>query len=199
MDATETIRRRYNRTALFYDWMDRMISPALREKVISMASGRVLEIGVGTGQNIKYYLPDCDVIGIDFSPRMLDKARQKLNRAKARIQLLEMDAQDLQFADNTFDTVIATCVFCSVPDPIQGLQEAKRVCKADGKIILLEHVRSNNPILGWFMDVVNPISLHVVGSNINRRTVDNILKSGLAIEQDLNITANILRLIIARP
>ena len=199
MDATETIRRRYNRTAAFYDWMDRMISPSLREKVISMAAGRVLEIGVGTGQNLPYYSSDCEVTGIDFSPRMLDKARQKSHHAKARIQLLEMNAQNLQFPDNTFDTVLATCVFCSVPDPIQGLQEARRVCKPNGKIILLEHVRSDNPILGLLMDLANPISLHVVGSNINRKTVDNILKSGLAIEQDINISANILRLIIARP
>ncbi|MDF2501875.1 MAG: Methyltransferase type 11 [Anaerosporomusa subterranea] len=162
MDATETIRRRYNRTALFYDWMDQMISPTLRGKVISMASGKVLEIGVGTGKNLKYY-------------------------------------QNLQFADNTFDTVTATCVFCSVPDPVRGLLEAKRVCKPDGKIILLEHVRSDNPVLGWLMDATNPISLHLVGSNINRRTVDNILEAGLTIEQDINVSANILKLIIARP
>jgi ubiquinone/menaquinone biosynthesis C-methylase UbiE len=199
VDATETIRRRYNRTALFYDWMDQMISPTLRGKVISMASGKVLEIGVGTGKNLKYYSPDCDVIGIDFSPGMLQQARKKMTSAKASVQLLEMDAQNLQFADNTFDTVTATCVFCSVPDPVRGLLEAKRVCKPDGKIILLEHVRSDNPVLGWLMDATNPISLHLVGSNINRRTVDNILEAGLTIEQDINVSANILKLIIARP
>ncbi|HBS58351.1 MAG TPA: SAM-dependent methyltransferase, partial [Firmicutes bacterium] len=132
ISQTDIIRNRYNRTALFYDWMDKMIPVKLRQRAIEQANGQVLEVGVGTGANLEYYLPGCEVTGIDFSPGMLRKARQKIVRAKVPVTLLEMDAEHMDFPDNTFDTVVATCVFCSIPDPVQGFREVKRVCKNGG-------------------------------------------------------------------
>lgn len=196
---TEIIRQRYNRTALFYDWMDKMIPVSLRKLAITQATGKVLEVGVGTGQNLPFYQGDCEVTGIDFSPAMLSKAKLKIEKANVPIDLLEMDAQAMTFADNTFDSVVATCVFCSVPDPVKGLQEIRRVCKKDGKIILLEHVRSEHPILGWMMDIMNPLSLYLVGSNINRDTVKNVIDAGIHLEDVQNLRGNIVKLIIARP
>lgn len=197
VDATEIIKRRYNRTSLFYDWMDQMIPSSLRQKVLNQATGKVLEVGIGTGTNIPYYPEGCEVTGIDFSPGMLAKARNKVHLAKVPITLLEMDAQNMKFPNNIFDTVIGTCVFCSVPDPIKGLKEVRRVCKPGGKIILLEHVRSENPILGLLMDLLNPVSLHLVGSNINRRTVENVQAAGIKIKQIDDYAGKILKLIIA--
>ncbi|HHW01647.1 MAG TPA: class I SAM-dependent methyltransferase [Thermoanaerobacterales bacterium] len=196
---TEVIRRRYDRTSIFYDWMDRMISPELRKKALSRASGKVLEVGVGTGNNFPYYPPGCEVTAIDFSPGMLARARKKLHLARAPIKLLEMDAQAMDFPDNTFDTVVATCVFCSVPDPVKGLAEVKRVCKPDGKIILLEHVRSESPVIGWLMDVLNPISLHLIGSNINRRTVQNVISAGIQLQKVEDLRGKIVKLIVGTP
>ena len=196
---TDSIRRRYNRTALFYDWMDKMIPVKLRRKAVELAKGKVLEVGVGTGTNLEFYLPGCEVIGIDFSPGMLAKAKAKLKKAIVPVKLLEMDAQHMTFSDNSFDTVIATCVFCSVPDPVQGLKEVKRVCKPGGSIILLEHVRSENPLWGWLMDVLNPVALRMIGSNINRQTVKNINTAGikpLIIEEH---SGKIIKLIVAAP
>jgi ubiquinone/menaquinone biosynthesis C-methylase UbiE len=89
-----------------------------------------------------------------------------------------MDVQALTFADNTFDTVITSCVFCSVPDPIKGLKEIRRVCKNGGKIIMLEHMRSDKKVTGKFMDLINFIPLHIWGANINRRTIGNLEKAG---------------------
>jgi ubiquinone/menaquinone biosynthesis C-methylase UbiE len=198
-EQTEIIKRRYNRTALFYDWMDRMISPALRRKALAHASGRVLEVGVGTGTNLPYYPAGCEVTGIDFSPGMLAKARQKVDLAKVPVTLLEMDAENMTFPDNTFDTVVATCVFCSVPDPVKGLQEVRRVCRPDGKIVLLEHVRSNSPVLGKMMDILNPVSLYLVGSNINRRTVKNIQTADIDILENEDVWGKIVKLIVAKP
>lgn len=180
-EETELTRKRYNRTSHFYDLMDRMINPELRTKAIRQASGKVLEIGVGTGSNLAFYLPGCEVTAIDLSPGMLEKAKAKVGEAKVPVQLMEMDAQNLKFADNTFDTVIATCVFCSIPDPIQGLKEIKRVCKPNSKVIFLEHVRSDNPILGMIMDALDPLTVHM-GPHINRRTVENIRTAGLKID-----------------
>jgi ubiquinone/menaquinone biosynthesis C-methylase UbiE len=179
--------------------MDRMISPALRRKVLALARGKVLEVGVGTGKNLPYYPPGCEVTGIDFSPRMLARARMKAPSAPVPVNLIEMDVQKLEFADDTFDTVVATFVFCSVPDPVKGLREIRRVCKPEGRIILLEHVRSENPLLGALMDLLNPIPLYLIGSNINRRTVENVKAAGLKIRDLTDIKGKIVKLIIASP
>ncbi|KKM11289.1 methyltransferase type 11 [Clostridiales bacterium PH28_bin88] len=198
-DQTEVIKRRYNRTALYYDWMDRMIDPSLRRKTLAYAQGKVLEVGVGTGKNLAYYPEGCEVTGIDFSPGMLARARKKVHLAKAPVTLIEMDAQHMDFPDDAFDTVVATCVFCSVPDPVKGLMEVRRVCKPGGRIILLEHVRSENPVLGKLMDLFNPVSLHLVGSNINRRTVENVRKAGINPTHIEDRFGKILKLIVATP
>lgn len=197
---TEIIKKRYNRTSRFYDCMDFMIKDATRQQVLSLARGRVLEVGVGTGKNLPFYPADCEVTGIDFSPGMLEKARGRAESLNLEVTLQEMDAQQMTFPDATFDTVVATCVFCSVPDPVQGLKEIKRVCKPGGQIILLEHVRSENPVLGVLMDLLNPVSLHLVGSNINRRTVENVRKSGLQTREVSDIGySKLVKLIIASP
>jgi ubiquinone/menaquinone biosynthesis C-methylase UbiE len=196
---TDVIRSRYNRTARFYDWMDKMIPDDIRQRAIAKATGRVLEVGVGTGKNLPYYREGCEVTGIDFSPGMLAKARQRVHLAQVPVTLLEMDAQRMTFPDNFFDTVVATCVFCSVPDPVQGLREVRRVCKPRGQIVLLEHVRSEKPLLGWLMDVLNPVSVYVIGSNINRRTVENVKVAGIDILQVEDVSGKIVKLIVARP
>ncbi|MEW6698590.1 MAG: class I SAM-dependent methyltransferase [Bacillota bacterium] len=198
-EQTETIKRRYNRTSLYYDWMDWMFPPPLRQKVLSYARGKVLEVGVGTGKNLPYYPAGCEVTGIDFSPGMLAKARKKVRLARVPVTLLEMDVQDMGFPDNSFDTVVATCVFCSVPDPVQGLREVRRVCKPGGQIILLEHVRSDHPIIGRLMDILNPLSLYLVGSNINRRTLENVREAGIKLTRIENIFSKIVKLIVATP
>nr|WP_256218159.1 class I SAM-dependent methyltransferase [Moorella thermoacetica] len=198
-ELTEIIKKRYNRTALFYDWMDRMIPAGLRRRVWQEARGRVLEVGVGTGANFPFYPSGCRVTAIDFSPGMLTRARQKLHLARVPVDLREMDVQHLEFDAATFDTVVATCVFCTVPDPVRGLQEVCRVCRPEGKIVLLEHVRSEHWLLGPLMDALNPLVLYLIGSNINRRTVINVRKAGIIIEREENLAGKIVKLIVGRP
>jgi len=81
-----------------------------------------------------------------------------------------MDVQQLAFPDNFFDTVFATFVFCSVPDPVLGVKELRRVCQPDGKLILLEHMRPGNPVLGFLFDLVDPFVVRMMGAHIIRRT-----------------------------
>lgn len=192
-------RQRYNRTSKFYDIMDRMIKSDIRKKILSQASGRVLEVGVGTGKNLEFYSPKCKITGIDLSPGMLEKAKERAQNLRITVSLLEMDAQNLQFPDDSFDTVVATCVFCSVPDPIKGLEEVKRVCKPEGKILLLEHVRSDNPLLGKLMDLLDPLTVRMIGPHINRRTLENISNAGLTIKRVEDQNFKILKYIMAKP
>ena len=126
---------------------------------------------------------------------MLRKARERIDKLNLSfpVSLKEMDTQQLDFPDDSFDYVVSTCVFCSVPDPVKGLKELKRVCKPDGKIIMLEHMRSENELLGKVMDLANPVPVSIWGANINRKTLENIEKAGLTIEENEELFHTIVR------
>jgi len=176
----ETIKKRYNRVARIYDILEYPMETGFskwREELLNQADGKTLEVGIGTGKNIPYYPEQVELTGIDFSPGMIEMAKKKV-KDKGNVHLQVMDAENMEFEDNSFDTVVTSCVFCSVPDPVQGLKEIRRVCKKEGKILMLEHVRSNHKVIGKMMDIVNPLPLHIYGANINRRTFDNLLKAG---------------------
>ncbi len=182
-EVTDKIRKRYDRVSRVYDkleyMMDSMVQTEWRLELMKELEGTVLEVGVGTGRNIEYYPNNIEITAIDFSPKMLEKAKRKADKYNKKVDLKLMDVQNLEFNDNTFDLIFTTCVFCSVPDPIRGLQEMKRVCKKEGKIIMIEHVRSEQKVLGLIMDVFNPVVVNTFGANINRRTVDNAKRAGL--------------------
>src|SRR5690625_4423533 len=101
--------------------MDHMIRNSCRKDLLENLQGNILEVGIGTGANLHYYPVNVHVTGIDFSPKMLAKAYEKVNRAKAKVVLREMDAQHIDFPDNTFDAVVSTYVFCSVPNSVNCL------------------------------------------------------------------------------
>jgi ubiquinone/menaquinone biosynthesis C-methylase UbiE len=200
-NETEVVRQRYDRGAWRYDlvvWpMELMAMSRFRRRLFSFVNGRrVLEIGVGTGKNLSLYHSEQHVDAIDFSPRMLARARRK--PVPPNVRLLEMDAQDLQYPDRTFDTVVSTCVFCSVPDPVRGLREIRRVLRPDGLAVFLEHVRPGNRWLGAIFDRLDPLVART-GPHINRRTLANIRAAGLDIQHDENLVSDIVKLVVARP
>ena len=123
---------------------------------------RVLEVGVGTGINADLYPPDCAVTGIDLSSSMLEKARERVARKGVRnVRLLQMDAANLKFADDSFDIVYAPYVIGVVPDPVAVTREMHRVCRGGGRIVILNHFRSNNPLMAWFERMISPLTVHV--------------------------------------
>lgn len=198
--ATSWARSKYDKHARRYDRNEgRLIPREWRELVISHARGRVLEVGVGTGQNLPLYDPRVidELVAIDFSPGMLAHAHNKPCRVP--LTLLEMDAQRLELPDASFDTVLATLVFCTVPDPVQGLREMRRVCKPGGRIVLLEHVRIDKPVIGSLMDLLNPLFRALMGENINRRTVEYVRLAGMNIDRVTNVKGELVKLIEARP
>ncbi|MBI2831450.1 MAG: class I SAM-dependent methyltransferase [Chloroflexi bacterium] len=196
---TDAVKRRYNRIAPFYDLVVGRAPIKWWELLWSKVEGKkILEVGVGTGRSFQLYPVNAEVTAIDFSPKMLSYARAKAQKHKLKVNLLEMNVQKIDFQSNAFDTVTASFVFCSVPDPVRGLTEVKRVCKPGGKVILLEHVRSENRVAASLMDMVNPLAFWMVGDNINRRTVEDVRASGLTVEQVTELAAGIFKLIEAR-
>jgi ubiquinone/menaquinone biosynthesis C-methylase UbiE len=199
---SDLTRKRYNRMAFLYDFleapMEHMRFAAWREKLRTGIRGeRALEVGVGTGKNLAYYPQNVRITAIDLSPKMLARARSKVAKSHLGVDLQEMDVQHLDFADHSFDTVFATFVFCSVPDPVAGLQELKRVCKPNGRLLLLEHMRPSNAIMGFMFDIFNPMVVRMMGANINRRTIDNIRTAGWQIQVEENLSSDIVRWIEA--
>jgi phosphatidylethanolamine/phosphatidyl-N-methylethanolamine N-methyltransferase len=206
VDDKETIqtKSRYDRIAPFYDLMEaiveRFVYRRWREKLWSRVRGeRVLEVGVGTGKNVPYYPAGAQVTAVDLSENMLQRARRRAQELSIAVDLHVMDAQRLDFPDASFDAVVASFVFCSVPDPVVGLRELARVVKPDGQILLLEHVRVNKPLIGRLMDWLDPFVLRLMGPHINRRTVENVKKAALEVEQvDELAPGGLFKLIVAR-
>jgi ubiquinone/menaquinone biosynthesis C-methylase UbiE len=204
LSSPDLIRRRYDRIAFIYDFMEapveRMRFSSWRQRLATRIVGpKALEVGVGTGKNLLYYPEDVAITAIDFSSRMLSRARRNAEKLGLGVKFLEMDVQNLAFPDHSFDTVFATFVFCSVPDPAAGLRELKRVCRPDGKLILLEHMRPGNPFLGFIFDVFNPLIVRMMGANINRRTINNIRQAGWQIKVQENLSGDIVKWIEATP
>ena len=203
LTATETARKRYDRIAPLYDMMEGFAEVLNHGKWRRLQWSKVegtdiLEVGVGTGKNFPWYPAGARVSAIDFSKRMLERARAKSDKDKVKVRLRQMDVQNLEFGDDSFDTVVASFVFCSVPDPVLGLHEIRRVCRPGGKVILLEHVLSSNRVLARLMNLANPLAVRMMGANINRRTADNVARSGLTIQKVTDLGAGIFKLIEAR-
>ena len=202
-DATALTRTRYQRIAPLYDKIESLMEGRFRpwrQKLWQSVRGpAVLEVGVGTGKNIEFWPANAEITAIDLTPGMLATARQRAMSLAWDADLRLGDVQLLEFPSASFDSVVATFVFCSVPDPVQGLREIGRVIRPGGQVLLLEHVRIDRPVIGKMMDAIAPIIVRLNGANINRRTIENIRIAGLQFEQveDLD-SMGMFKLILAR-
>ncbi|MDD1614452.1 MAG: methyltransferase domain-containing protein [Methylococcaceae bacterium] len=197
------IKKRYDRIAPYFEGLEAVMEGLFfknwRKRLWAKVDGyHILEVGVGTGKNFDYYPADARITAIDFSQEMLKQAAHKKARKNISVELNLMDAQSLSFADNSFDTVIGSFVFCSVPLPIKGLKELYRVCKPGGQVLLLEHVLSSKPVIAKIMNFMNPAIVALVGANINRNTIKNIKACGFASVRVDERSGDIIKLIEAR-
>jgi ubiquinone/menaquinone biosynthesis C-methylase UbiE len=198
---TALVRQRYDRAAGAYDvmtWpMEALAMDRYRRRLIAQLQGtRVLEVGVGTGRNLSLYPDTAHVDAIDFSPRMLERARHR--PARANIDLALMDVEQLEWPSESFDSVVSTCVFCSVPNPLRGLMEIRRVLRAGGRALFLEHMRPGAAWLAAIFDWLDPLVARR-GPHINRRTMETIRAAGLVVDREENLMSDVLKLVIAHP
>ena len=161
--SDSAIRRAYARWAPVYDQTFGIIADAGRVAatgVINTLDGRVLEVGVGTGISLPAYRRDLKITGIDLSPEMLAKARERVSRrALGNVEAIEqMDAGNMGFADESFDVAVAMYVMTVVPDPAQVLNELARVCRPGGTVILVNHFSTGAGVLGLAERLLTPLA-----------------------------------------
>ena len=146
------IRQRYDEQAETYDKtigiVDRLGGIGkLRREFLQRSKGNVLAVAIGTGIDLPFYPKSCNMTGIDVSEEMLAIARKRADRLHTGIDLQSMDAENLSFPDESFDTVTSTLALCTYPRPIETLREMARVCKPDGRLLFIEHGRSSSAVV----------------------------------------------------
>jgi len=156
----------YEKLASVYDFtFGPVLHPGRMDAIERMGirpGDRVLEVGVGTGINASLYPSDCSVTGVDFSGPMLEKARKRIARKGVRtVRLLQMDAANMKFADDSFDIVYAPYVISVVPDPVAVTREMHRVCRPGGRIVILNHFRSKARFGAWLERIIAPFTLYL--------------------------------------
>ena len=196
----ESTKNKWDFTSGFYDLLaygpERRWAPYKRDLFANM-SGRILFVAVGTGQDIRFFPPGKDIVGIDISPRMLEKARARAARYTGTIDLRVMDVHELGFEDDSFDQIVTSCTFCSVPDPVAGLAALRRVLKPDGLLYMFEHTGSHLFPFNLMLNVMTPL-WKPIGPEMNRDTVANVEKAGFEIKQVNNIYLDVVKTIVAR-
>lgn len=177
---------RWTILAPLYDRMSRKSEAAgmgaMRESLLAEASGRVLEIGGGTGVNLRYYEGVDSLVVTEPEPAMLRRLHDRVRGQAPRAEVVQAPAEDLPFEDASFDTVVSTLVLCGV-DQERSLGEVRRVLRPGGRLFFLEHVRSDDPGLARLQDRMNPLNRFLVGCECNRETLAAIEAAGFTISR----------------
>jgi ubiquinone/menaquinone biosynthesis C-methylase UbiE len=172
--------------AAMYDRMSRGTEAAglqaHREALLAGASGRVVEIGAGTGRNLAFYGEDVDSLTItEPDPHMVRRLTQRIEEHPRPVELVRAPAEELPFEDGEFDVAVSTLVLCGVDDQARALGEVRRVLKPGGRLLFIEHVRSDDPGLARRQDRMNGLNRIVARCNCNRSTLDAIRAAGFTI------------------
>ncbi|MCU4801271.1 methyltransferase domain-containing protein [Halobacteria archaeon HArc-gm2] len=161
-----------------FEALDRLFTGRYREQLFSRADGRVLDVACGTGINFRYLPDDVELTGVDLSEAMLERAREQAAELGRDVDLQRADAADLPYPDDSFDTVISSLSTCTFPEPITVLREMDRVCRPDGRILLLEHGRSSLGPVARFQDWWAPRHFESMGCRWNQEPADLVAEAG---------------------
>jgi ubiquinone/menaquinone biosynthesis C-methylase UbiE len=184
---TERVRRLQDREAPRYDkqiaFFERLLFANGRQWVCQRAQGQVLELAAGTARNLPYYAADVNLTGIELSEQMLAIGQRRAAQLGREVDLRLGDAQELEFPDRSFDTVVCTLGLCTIPDPRRAVAEARRVLRPSGLILLLEHVRSPRLPVRLLQRLLEPLAIHFAGDHLTREPLDYLAAEGFEIEE----------------
>ncbi len=199
---TERLRRYWEKHALRYDQQmqlfDRVLFGDTRAWVCARASGDVLEVAIGTGLNLNLYPDGVRLVGVDFSPAMLEQARDRARKLGRTVDLREGDAHALAFPDGSFDTVVCTFSLCAIPDERRALAEMGRVLRPGGLLLLADHVVSSWwPLRAgqWLLDLV---TVPLGGEHFLRRPLEQVRALGFQLQRHERFKAGIVERLAAR-
>jgi len=199
---TERIRRIYEKEAPKFDrtmgrW-DRILFAGNREWVCAQASGEVLEIAIGTGRNLSFYPDEIRLTGVELSPPMIEITRERAEELGREVDLRLGDAEALEFADESFDTVICTYSLCTIPDDRAAVREAKRVLRGGGKFVLAEHVRSPVGVVRGVEKLIEPLAVRFGGDHLTREPLEHLEAEGFTVDQVKRSKLGIVELVSAQ-
>ncbi|NJE02438.1 class I SAM-dependent methyltransferase [Thermococcus sp. JdF3] len=177
--------------------LERFFDP-LRRKAAGYVAGRVLEVGVGTGFMLPHYPRDIELHAIDAVPEMVEVAKERAEEIGLNARFYVMDAEKLEFPDSSFDTVVSAFVFCTVPDPERAMAEIHRVLKPGGRVILLEHTRSDCRLLNWLFLKPLDVLLGLLLEDNTLRETHLLARNYFEIEHEESHYRGIVRLIVGR-
>lgn len=201
--ATARLKMKYDLLGPFYDLIEwpteRLVLSRGRASLFrKVLAGQLLELGVGTGKNFHYYPPFVQATAVDISQGMISQATKRAKRLETPVRLELVDVQNLPFPDHSFDNVIGTLVFCTVPDPLLALKESKRVLKPGGRLILLEHGRPKGDKLSGLFHFLSHFTVTFWGDHLNRDMVKMVKEAGFVVEE-VEEFRDFWKLIVAGP
>jgi SAM-dependent methyltransferase len=157
---------------------------AARKALVDQATGRVVEVGAGTGLNVPHYPPAArELILVEPEPAMRRRLERRVRRSDRQAVIVDASAEQLPFADRSVDTVVSTLVLCTVEHPDRALAEIARVLRPGGQLLFIEHVRAESPALAWWQDrLLGPWRRFACGCRCNRATVELMRACGFEVE-----------------
>lgn len=202
MNETDRVRAIHDKGAPRYDrqigFFERVLFADGRQWATSQATGDVLELAVGTARNLPFYSADVTVTGVELSPEMLALARRRAGELGRAVKLQEGDAQELEFADASFDTVLITLGLCTIPEPPRAAAEAFRVLRPGGTLVLLEHVRSPLLSVRTVQRLLDPLAVRFEADHLLRDPLDYLADAGFEIASVRRLKWGIVERLVAR-
>jgi ubiquinone/menaquinone biosynthesis C-methylase UbiE len=199
---TERVQRLWNKSAAGFDKSiavyERWLFAGGREWACSQAAGDVLEIGIGTGRNLAYYPQGVRLVGVELSEEMLAIAKHRAEHSHVEADLRLGDAQKLDLPDESFDTVVCTLSLCSIPDDLRAVQEAWRVLRPNGRMVLMEHVRSPVWPVRIVQTVLDWITVRLEGDHQLREPISHLQAAGFEVEYSERLKWGIVERLIGR-